>query len=198
MPGGAQRRIGPGTMIRPHFTLTVATSADALISPDTDTSTADWASAEEQDLFFADIVAADWAIMGRNTHVAADKPHRRRIVFSTSKAGWQRPTQLWIDPARLVPEDLVTRVADVRPLEIGLILGGTRVHDWFLSHRAIDRVHLTVEPVRFRTGLPIFSGQQSSDPIEIFLELGFNLVEQRQLNEGGTEFYDLTGQGHAD
>ena len=86
--------------------------------------------------------------MGRHTHEAADKPHRWRIVFSSQAAGWQRPTQLWLDPGALTPGDLAKRVAEVRPLARGLILGGTRVHDWFLAHRAIHRVHLTEEPQR--------------------------------------------------
>ena len=175
-------------MTAPHFTLTVATSADALISPTTDTSTADWASAEEQELFFADIAAADWCIMGRHTHLAADKPDRHRIIFSTTVSGWQRPTQLWLDPAGLVPSDLVTRVEEVRPLSKGLILGGMAVHDWFLAARAIDRVHLTIEPVRFGTGIPVFKDQAERDPLEVFTARGFQLGEDRMLNAAGTRF----------
>ena len=70
-----------------QFTLTVATSADAFISRSTDEPPQAWASEEEQALFFRDVEAADWAIMGRNTHQAADKPHRRRIIFSSQKRG---------------------------------------------------------------------------------------------------------------
>ncbi len=179
-------------MTSPCFTLTVATSADGLISPTTDTPTHSWVSAEEQELFFADVEAADWAIMGRHTHEAADKPDRRRIVFSTSRSGWQRPTQLWFDPTGASPQDLADQVRDVRPLRQGLILGGTRVHDWFLAHRAIHRVNLTVEPVRFETGLPVFTGQQQTDPVGIFLDLGFRLSADRRLNEAGTHYYELT------
>lgn len=179
-------------MSRPRYTLTVATSADALISPTTDTSTAAWASAEEQALFFADIAAADWCIMGRHTHQAADKPDRHRIVFSSTIAGWQRPTQLWLDPAEAAPADLAVRVASVRALQSGLILGGMRVHDWFLEASAIDRVHLTVEPLTFGEGIPVFSGQTERVPLEVFLARGFQVVEERALNAGGTRFYVLT------
>lgn len=178
-------------MTRPHFTLTVATSADALISPSTDTSTAEWASAEEQDLFFADIAAADWCIMGRHTHQAADKPDRHRIIFSTTISGWQRPTQLWLDPEEVTPGTLAAEVAHVRPLETGLILGGMRVHDWFLQARAIDRINLTVEPVTFGSGVPVFTGQTETDPLEVFLSRGYRLTEQRDLNATGTRYYQL-------
>lgn len=179
-------------MIRPHFTLTVATSTDALISPSTETSTADWASAEEQDLFFADIAAADWCIMGRHTHQAADRPDRRRIIFSTTKTGWQRPTQIWLDPAGLTPAELVVQVADIRPLRKGLILGGMRVHDWFLAASSIDLINLTIEPVTFGSGVPVFSGQQERDPLDVFLSRGFAVTEERDLNTAGTRYYQLS------
>lgn len=178
-------------MTRPQFILTVATSGDALISPSTDTSTADWASREEQELFFADIAAADWCIMGRHTHQAADRPDRHRIIFSTTVSGWQRPTQLWLDPDELTPATLAVQVNDVRRLETGLILGGVRVHDWFLAARAIDQVNLTVEPVTFRKGVPVFTGQTETDPLEVFLSRGFAVTEERDLNTSGTRYYQL-------
>ena len=178
-------------MTRPHFTLTVATSSDALISPSTDTPTEAWASAEEQDLFFRDIAVADWCIMGRNTHEAADKPDRHRIIFSTSRRGWQRPTQLWLDPEGLRPADLAEKVAGVRPLRRGLILGGMRVHDWFLAARAIDRVHLTVEPIAFGTGVPVFAHQIERDPLDLFRSRGFRVVSEQSLNAGGTRYFEM-------
>lgn len=174
-----------------HFTLTVATSLDGFISRSTDEPPQAWASAEEQELFFRDVEAADWAIMGRNTHLAADKPQRRRIIFSTTLSGWLRPTQLWIDPGDITPFDLAELVEDVHVCEKALILGGTRVHDWFLDHRAIDRVHLTIEPVSFGDGLPVFSTQSSQDPLEIFHHAGFEVDRDVILNDVGTRYLEL-------
>ncbi|NNF23587.1 MAG: hypothetical protein EX258_10320 [Sphingomonadaceae bacterium] len=173
--------------VRPRFTLTVATSRDAFIARATDDSPASWVSAEEQALFFADVEAADWAIMGRHTHLAADRPDRRRIIFSASAApGWHRPKQLWLNPEGMAPADLAEKVSQVRTLGKGLILGGTRVHDWFLAARAIDRVHLTIEPISFGSGLPIFSDQESRDPKAVFSAHGFAKIEERPLNDSGT------------
>lgn len=174
-----------------RFTLTVATSADGFISRSTDEPPQAWASAEEQDLFFRDVEAADWAIMGRNTHLAADRPDRRRIIFSTKTDGWKRPTQLWLDPAGVEPGDLAARVAPVHPLRTGLILGGTRVHDWFLAHRAIAEVHLTIEPVAFGRGLPIFTGQIDRNPVTAFTRRGFHVVSEETLNAAGTRYLEL-------
>ncbi|MEM7720695.1 MAG: hypothetical protein AAF222_15980 [Pseudomonadota bacterium] len=178
-------------MERPHFTLTVAVSQDGFISPTTDTPPQEWASAEEQVLFFSDVNAADWCIMGRHTHEAADRPDRHRIVFSVTQQGWQRPTQLWLDPAEVDVGDLAALVQAKRPLREGLILGGTRVHDWFLAKAAIDAVHLTVEPVRFTKGLTVFTGQDDEDPLSIFETRGFRVMTEKTLNAQGTRFYTL-------
>jgi len=174
-----------------HFTLTVATSSDALIARAFDDAPQTWASTEEQSLFFRDVEAADWAIMGKNTHLAADKPHRRRIIFSAKTGGWQHPAQFWCDPAHLTPFDLIAKVAHIRPLQNGLILGGTRVHDWFLAHNAIHKVNLTVEPVTFVKGLPVFSDQEGSDPLKIFTDRGFEILTEKALNSAGTLYYEL-------
>ena len=175
-----------------RFTLAVATSADGFISRNTDEPPQAWASPEEQALFFRDVEAADWSIMGRNTHEAADRPNRRRIIFSSKTAGWKRPTQLWLDPDGLEPQDLASRVSAVHPMDNALILGGTRVHDWFLAHAAIDSVHLTIEPVRFQTGLPIFTGQTTSDPVKTFVSNGFRVDRDDRLNSAGTRYLELT------
>ena len=175
----------------PHFTLTLATSRDGFISRTTDEPPQAWASAEEQALFFRDVEAADWAIMGRHTHQAADRPDRRRIVLSSTVSGWQRPTQLWLDPSESTPFDLPALVGEVHPLSQGLILGGTRVHDWILAHDAIHRVHLTVEPLIFGTGLPIFSGQGTADPVDVFTSRGFRIAEDGLLNAAGTRYVTL-------
>ncbi|MDJ0630040.1 MAG: dihydrofolate reductase family protein [Rhodobacter sp.] len=171
---------------RPFFTLTVVTSADGYIARARDDAPQQWASAEEQALFFADVAAADWAIMGRHTHEAADRPDRHRIVLSSRVCGWRRPTQLWLDPDGISPRDLPDLVASRRPLRNGLILGGTRVHDWFLAHAAIDRVHLTVEPAIFGAGLPLFTGTAGQLPGPVLEAAGFRCLKERRLNTAGT------------
>lgn len=175
----------------PHFTLTVATSLDGFIARAVDDAPQSWASQEEQELFFRDVEAADWAIMGKNTHLAADKPHRHRIIFSTKTKGWRRTRQLWCDPAPLAPRDLAKITADVRALRNGLILGGTRVHDWFLQHNAIHRVNLTIEPLTFMNGLPVFSDQISSNPLDEFQRRGFQVLSETTLNTAGTRYFEL-------
>ncbi|MDE0521778.1 MAG: hypothetical protein OXH79_07460 [Boseongicola sp.] len=174
-----------------EYLLTVVVSEDGFIARSVGEPPQAWASAEEQELFFLDVEAADWSIMGRHTHEAADRPDRRRIVFSSKVSGWRRPSQLWLDPERLTPRMLPEQVCEVHALARGLILGGTRVHDWFLAHRAINRVHLTVEPVRFGSGLSVFSDARSADPVEEFTGRGFRVASEERLNAAGTRFLVL-------
>ena len=169
------------------FTLVVVSTEDGFIARHPKDSPASWASAEEQALFFAEVDAADWSVMGRHTHEAADRPDRRRIVFSSrvSAPEWRRETQVWVNPEGMAPTDFPALVAHRRPLDHGLILGGTAVHDWFDGKRAIDKVLLTVEPIAFGAGLPLFTGAEG-DPVRTLLRRGYTLSDERPLNAAGT------------
>lgn len=173
---------------RPQFTLTVATSEDGYIARTPTEPPQAWASPEEQALFLADVDAADWAVLGRGTHMAAEREDRQRIIFSSTISGWRRPNQLWIDPAGLQPADLPVLVARVARLSRGLILGGTRVHDWFLAHDAIDEVHLTIEPITFGSGLPVFADSSGQSPENCIRRTGLAMVSERQINDTGTRY----------
>lgn len=179
--------------MRPHFTLAVAATLDGFIARHPGHAPADWCSPEEQAVFLAEVDAADWSVMGRGTHEAADKPFRRRIVFSSSAPApeWRRPTQLWLDPAGRAPDDLARLVAPIRPMRHGLILGGTAVHGWFHDAGRIDRVLLTVEPVSFGTGLTVFPGR-SGPAEEVFAALGYRRGDERILNARGTRLLTYT------
>lgn len=171
-----------------EFTLVAMATEDGYIAREAGHSPASWASREEQDLFFGEVASADWSIMGRGTHQVADRAERRRIVFSGSveRPDWRRSNQLWLDPRDLTPDALPALVAGRWPMRRALILGATRVHDWFLAHRRIDRVLLTVEPVRFGGGLPIFS-RHAGPPEAALASAGFRLADSQRLNAAGTK-----------
>jgi dihydrofolate reductase len=181
-------------MSRPRFTLAAVASSDGYIARHSGHGPWEWASAEEQAIFVAEVAAADWAIMGRGTHEAAPRPDRRRIVFSASAARpeWRQPTHLWLDPAGHSPDGLADLVAPVHPLARGLVLGATRVHDWFHAAGRIDRVLLTVEPVTFGEGLPVFTGMHGPADAT-FLRLGYRVVGGQTLNGQGTRLIELAG-----
>ena len=176
-----------------RFKLVVVATADGFIAKAPGHAPSSWASREEQEVFFAEVDAADWSVMGRGTHEAADRPDRRRVIFSAKGGGglWKRPTQLWIDPARLSIADLPGRLKPIHPVRNVLILGGTRVHDWFLERGAINEVLLTIEPVRFEKGLPIVTGQTETDALSVFTARGFVAKDEAVLNAAGTRLISL-------
>ena len=175
-----------------RFTLFVVASRDGFIGRDATITPAAWASAEEQARFIDGIAGLDWAFMGRTTHELAYNAKRRRCVFSStaSKPFW-RGTHLWVDPAGISLADMLCRLAAVHPVERCGILGGTRVHDWFLAQGRIDAVELSVEPLRFEAGLPIFADQREGDPVRVFERRSFTVLEEFPLNAGGTRHYRL-------
>ena len=83
------------------------------------------------------------------------------------------------------------RLSVPNPLKNGLILGGTRVHDWFLERGVVDVVHLTIEPVAFGIGLPIVSGQETRDPVALFESRGFRVDSDAALNAGGSRYLEM-------
>jgi dihydrofolate reductase len=175
------------------FTLLVAATLDGFIARHPGENPADWASPEDQARFRARVARADWGILGRTTHAMSAGLRRRRIVFSAAVPApvWRAPDQLWLDPAGQTPATLEPLVAPVHPMRDALILGGTRVHDWFLAHRRIDRIDLTVEPLRFGEGVPLLTGADGQEPVATLRRAGFRSVADAVLNPVGTRLVTL-------
>ena len=59
------------------------------------------------------------------------------------------------------------------------VLGGTKTYTWFLENDLLDELYITIEPIVFGRGLPLF---ESSEDINVQLKL----ESTKQLNEKGT------------
>jgi dihydrofolate reductase len=176
-----------------RFVLVVVASSDGFIARTAGHAPWDWQSPEEKAFFLETVAAADWSVLGRTTHETAFRADRRRIVFSHSAPApeWRSPTHLWLDPATVSPDDLAALVAPVWPMRTALILGGADVAAWFLGRGCIDEVLLSVEPVAFGAGLPIFPGDAAGDPVERVRARGFEVQSERALNVNGTRLVTL-------
>ncbi len=177
------------------FTLTAVMSADGYIARRAGEHPGNWASAEEQARFLAAVPGYDWAFMGRTTHETAFRRDRRRVVFSRTATGldWREDTHLWVDPARVSLAEILAALTAVRPPRRCIVLGGTAVHDWFLERDLIDRIELSIEPIRFGTGLPLLTGQPD-DVTEELARRGFVIVDRQRLNAKGTQLLALARQ----
>jgi dihydrofolate reductase len=175
------------------FTLTAVVSADGFIARRAGEHPGSWASAEEQARFLAEMPGYDWAFMGRTTHETAFRQDRRRVVFSSTATGldWREATHLWLDPARAPFALVLAELSRIRPPHRCIVLGGAAVHDWFLDRDLIDRIDLTIEPLRFGEGLT-FLTRQRGDAVAELASRGFVVVDQQRLNQLGTELLVLT------
>lgn len=179
---------------RPLFTLIAVTSRDGFITGPRGEPPASWASPEEQRLFAETVSAFDWSFVGRVTHTLAWRPNRRRVVFSRSCRTplWRHPVRLWVDPERVPLAIILDTIAPVRSPEHCGILGGVAVHDWFAQRGLIDAAELTIEPLTFGAGLPLFSNAAGQDPIATLEALGLSLTDTLTLNAAGTRLYRFT------
>jgi len=174
------------------FTLTAVISADGFIARRAGEHPASWASAEEQARFLAAVPGYDWVFMGRTTHETAFRTDRRRVVFSRMARGldWREATHLWVDPDRVAWPEIVAALEPVRAPRRCIVLGGAAVHDWFLARDLIDRIELTIEPLRFAEGLPLLSGQRG-EVVADLARRGFALVDEQRLNAKGARLLTL-------
>lgn len=182
---------------RPSFTLLAVVSADGFIARQAADNPADWASAEEQARFLAEVPGYDWGFLGRTTHELAFRLDRRRVVFSRQARGldWREARHLWLDPSRHRLADILAELATVHPPERCVVLGGTAVHDWFIERGLVGRIELSIEPVRFGTGLPLLTGQPPGDATAALAARGFLIVDRQQLNATGTRLLTLVRPG---
>ena len=177
------------------FTLTAVVSADGYIARRAGEHPGSWASAEEQARFLAEVPGYDWAFMGRTTHETAFRKDRRRVVFSRTAQGldWRHETHLWVDPDRVSWPEILAALTPIRPPCRCVVLGGAAVHEWFLDRDLIDRIELTIEPLRFGTGLPLLTGRTGDAGAEL-ARRGFAVVDEQRLNAQGTRLLLLTQQ----
>ncbi len=172
----------------PVFTLIAVTSRDGRITGPLGEPPMAWASAAEQQVFHAAVDALDWSFIGRRTHLLAWRPERYRVVFSHSckKPLWRHPRRLWVDPERTTLDAMLELLRLVRKTEHCGILGGVGVHDWFAAAGRIDRASITIEPLTFDAGLPLFSAAPGEDPRATLPRLGLRQTDERALNPEGT------------
>ena len=140
-----------------EFLLLAVVSADGFIARHPGDPPWAWASPEEQARFRATMAKVGWSVLGRITHETALRPERRRIVFTTGVAGvaWLGPNHLGFNPSGASFDEALAAARVDGPVAI---LGGTRVHDHMLSIGRVDEARLSIEPIRFGRGLPMFSG----------------------------------------
>ncbi len=161
-----------------------ACSQDGFIAKKEGDNPSLWTSEEDHKLLLEHIDESDWSVMGRKTHELNPNQNRKRIVFSR-KVKTIEPVSPTIKNQFYFNPD-ITQWSDFAKL-VGLkskvlILGGTRVHDFFLYLDVLSKIYITIEPLNFNTGIKAFSFINFND-LESFLIARKYIKEQKKINE---------------
>ena len=169
-----------------NYTLAFACSQDGFIARHSGDDPFEWTSKDDQNHLQNLIKDNDWQVMCRITHELNPIKTRKRIIFSLGTdeiklINSNIKNQYYFNPDLHQWEDFERLCKDSV-----LILGGTKVHDFFLYSNLIDSMYITVEPLNFKEGVPAFSYINFSDIIPFFKEQGFSSQEEI-INDKGTK-----------
>lgn len=160
----------------------MVSSLNGKITSGTDPHIYTWTSKEDQEHFFSLIEQATCIIMGRNTYEHAKemmkhKEGRLRIVLTSNPEQYEEETI----PGQLeftndTPSQFLTKLEERGFIE-ALLVGGSSTNTAFLDEDCIDELWLTIEPLIFPEGTPLFA----KAPIK-----RLKLFSFEKLNEQGT------------
>ncbi len=164
----------PKRQPRPRYIAYVASSIDGRISL-TEKSRPTWTSKEDWSFFQKSLSRADAVVVGRNTYEAAASRLKKRntFVLTSAKEGLGTTGSVtFLNPKRV---DLASVLSDYREVAI---VGGSRVYQEMLDHGMLDELYVTIEPLVFGRGKPMFEGGTKNARL--------NLVSVKKLNTKGT------------
>ena len=171
--------------------LIAVVSKDGFIARKSGDIPANWTSNEEKKCFKNDINKCDWAVMGRTTHELSYKENSKRIIFSSSIKNYKflSENHILLNPENFSFIEMLGKIEKVSSI---CILGGTRVHDYFYYNNLINEMMITVEPIFFRVGLPLFTKIKWNNVLQTFLNQGFKKKKYIQINKKGTRYLYLS------
>lgn len=134
--------------------------------------TADWTSPEDKKLFVRLTKEAGVMVFGSRTFETIGRalPGRRTIVYTSQPS---KITVEGVDATSETPTELVKRLEQEGAPGVA-VCGGASIYTLFMQSGVVDELYITVEPLFFGQGLPLFSEK---------LETNLRLLETSKLNE---------------
>jgi dihydrofolate reductase len=151
-----------------------AVTANGFIGQTTEQTSWDWTSPEDRKLLIQLTKEAGAVVLGVRTfetfkHKRAF-PGRRTIIYT------HHPERLAdipdIETTAETPSQFVHRLAQEGATGLAVI-GGTTTYNQFLASGVLDELYLTVEPILFGSGVPLFGEAHAK----------LRLLDTRQLND---------------
>ena len=150
-----------------------ALTADGFIGRDTTHTSIDWTSDEDKTIFRSMTKEAGVMIMGSRTFATINRgmPGRKIVVYTS------RPDELpafdGVEATNEAPAELLKRLESEGYAQVA-VCGGSSVYHQFMKAGLVDELYLTIEPILFGQGVPLFS-----DTLDVKLEL----KETKHLND---------------
>ena len=168
---------------KPKYIAIAAVSLDGKIAADSK-HFSDWTSAEDKKFMRAMLDTCDVVVVGNNTYKTAKKPLSKRncIVLTRSIAKTVRrgPNLLFLN-TKSVSLKKTIQSAGYKKIAI---LGGAQTYSYCLENGMLTDLYLTIEPVIFGAGIPLFDGKFKMRPTEI--------VSVKKLNRMGSVLIHAT------
>ena len=167
-----------------HVFAIAAVSSDGFIAQESSQISTSWTSKEDGRWFNQRTKEAKLVVMGSATFATIGRPlpDRKTIVLSSQSASKlgidQFGDAVQVMPANPAP---VIEWATEQGFSELAVCGGSRVYQLFLSF--LETLYLTVEPVKFGSGVPLFASQPDLPAV---LAHNFQLTSTRDLNLTGT------------
>ena len=137
-----------------------------------------WSSKEDKKFLRSHLAKSDAVIVGRNTFEVSRSPLSKRncIVLTSKVRGIEQknPNLVFINPENANLHEFVKR----KKYSAVAVLGGTKCFNYFLENNLIGNIFLTIEPIIFGQGLPLFSSAHAFSGLELF--------SIKKLNKKGT------------
>ena|SRR6056297_897687 len=155
--------------------LIAALSANGRIAMEDGGSSLKWTSKEDTQYFIQRTKEAKNLIMGRKTFETINKPLKDRTIYVLTTQHELLEKQLTgVVFTNKSPEQLIKNL-EKKGEEECCIAGGKSIYEQFLNLSLVDELHLTVEPIIFK------SGTNLADHLD--KELHLSLISIEKLNE---------------
>lgn len=150
-----------------------ALTADGFIGRDVDHTSVDWTSPEDSKAYRQITKEAGVMIMGSRTFATINRamPGRKTIVYTSHPENIAHIEA--VEATNEAPDDLLRRLESQGFSQIA-ICGGSTIYYQFMEAGLVDELYLTVEPIFFGKGIPLFSDK---------LDIKLQLKEVKHLNE---------------
>lgn len=157
--------------------LIAAISIDGFISPEALTNSGKWTSDGDKKFFGDRTKQAKVMVMGSTTFstIGRPMPGRRTIVMSSKPkpAEYSQFDDSQVMYTTKSPVEIVEQLSAEGYEELALC-GGSNVYTQFMKAQLVQTVYLTVEPIMFGAGVPLFNGSLS--------QLRLTLIEQKKID----------------